>query len=470
MKEKLFGVGWLVGTAALGAVTLMYFVLFWKLSFVDMPGNECGSDDCPRGMGWLMLFTPALGFLTWLLWQGVKEMQELRRSCLVRLIAAVLAPVALWPGWLGYEWMRGPQMYVSGWQIPDGSGKAKPVGVWGLSNPVPGMFVRARVDGLVAFDGTGRRGWGLAAPEGTGLCALSRTTPSGIGLLSYEGGTGGCGSQVAAVELGEGRSLWKRDASQALVAAVGDTAVLAEPNAVTGLGLREGGERWRAPVARDCLVRAVDGAGERAVYVEECRAGATARLVSVDARTGARAWEAALPTVSRLGEVRVLSADPLAVHVKDTQRGTDVVLLFDAQGRERGRLPGGDLYGEPLVTGDLLVSPVKAGKKADVSAYSLIDGHRVWRTGFGDERILGLAPGRSPGEIAVVGSVHGWTYLTRLGRADGKRREESTILREVRLGNRFAFSAGPPGSYVFVNLDANDELQPTFEVMPVWGW
>ncbi|MFJ3883563.1 PQQ-binding-like beta-propeller repeat protein [Streptomyces sp. NPDC090077] len=470
LPRRLFGLLSVCAAAAFGAVALMYFVLFWKLTFVDMPGNECGSRSCPRGMGRLVLFTPALAVAAAALWACVPRGAR-RRSWLGVLVAGAVAAAALWPGWRAYEWMRGPQMYVSGWQIADGSGKAKPVGVWALPDAAGGLLVRARADGLVAFDGEGRRGWRLPAPERAPLCGLSRATASAVGLLVHEEGARGCGARVTAVELTEGRRLWTREAAGQPAAVVGGTAVLAQPDAVLGLDLREGGERWRSPVAADCRVGAVDGAGEQAVYVEECGGGARARVVAVDARTGARAWESALPTASPLSELRVLSAEPLAVRVKETVAlGTDAVLLFDAGGRIRGEVAAAGLEGEPLVTGGLLVSAVQAGKKSGVAAYSLTDGRRAWHTSFGKERVLGLAVAQQPGEFAVVSTDHWWTYLTRLGRDDGGRREEATVLREMPLGSRFTFRPGPPGAYVFVNLDADDELFPTFEVRPVWGW
>ncbi|MGE7391153.1 PQQ-binding-like beta-propeller repeat protein [Streptomyces sp. NPDC004126] len=491
LSQRLVILWWVCVAAAFGAVTLMYFVLFWKLSFVDMPGNECDSDTCPRGMGWLFLFTPATGLLTVLAWAFVKDAkEEPRRSCLVRLVAVVVALAALWPGWRAYEWMRGPQMYVSGWQMADGSGAAKPLGVWAPPDQGGGLLVRARVDGLVAFDGEGRHGWRLPAPDRAPLCALGRATSAGIGLVVHEEGARGCGARVTAVELTEGRRLWTRETAGQPVAAVGGTAVLAQPDAVLGLDLREGGELWRLPVAADCRVGAVDGAGSGGrhgagagagaagagavgpvVYVEECGGGARSRVVAVDARTGARAWETALPTASPLSELRVLSATPLAVRVKESvPLGTDAVLLFDAGGAIRGQVPAAALEGEPLVTDGLLVSAVKTGKKSGVAAYSLTDGRRAWQRGLGEERVLGLAPAEQPGEVAVVSTDHWWTYLTRLGRDDGGRREEATVLREMPLGSRFTFRPGPPGAYVFVNLDADDELFPTFEVLPVWGW
>ncbi|MFJ8012610.1 PQQ-binding-like beta-propeller repeat protein [Streptomyces sp. NPDC096339] len=477
--KRLLGSAWPAVTAALGAVALLYFVLFLKLAFADMDGNKCGGGtDCPRGMGALMLSALLLGLLAVGSSLLLRKVAPLTRSCLTGVLAAVLALVALWPGWLGFEWMRGPQMYMSGWQAPDKPSSVKPVGVWAVERwPV---MVRARTDGLVSFNGEGRHGWRLGAPERMSVCALSRTTPSDIGVVAYDRGEG-CGARVEAVELTSGKRLWGRDTVGAGVAAVGGTAVVADKTlGVIGLDLRGGGELWRAGVPGECAVRVVDGAGERVLYVEEC--GRSARVTAVDSRTGARVWQTALPVESGLSEVRVLSAQPLALRVKESaERGTDGVLLFDGEGRTRGSVPVAGAEEElllssgspePLVSGELLVVPVRDGKKAGVSAYSLTDGHRAWHTGFGRERVLGLGRARGAGEVAVVTSEHPWTYLTRLDLGGGGRREESTVLREVPLSQRFAFWPGPPGSYVFVNLGAYDseQLPPTFEVLPVWGW
>ncbi|MBT2480277.1 PQQ-binding-like beta-propeller repeat protein [Streptomyces sp. ISL-94] len=471
LSERLFGLLRLVVTAALGAVTLLYCVLFLKMGLADMPGRWCGVDSCPRGMGWLLLFIPLLGIAAGLLWRSVRQAADLRRSCLVRVLAVVVALAALWPGWTGYEWMRGPQMDLFGWQVPTQPVSVKPVGVWNPDRS--GMLVRARADGLIAFNGEGRKNWRLPAPDGTAVCALSGNTPSGIGLLAYEGDGRdgrGCGSQVAAVDLAEGRRLWHKDfTARALVAAVGTAAVVAEEGALVGLDLRGGGERWRVAIPRECRVEAVDGAGDRVLYVEQCTGGAPSRLSAVDATTGARAWQTSLPTSGPPGGVRFFSAQPIAVRV------TDAVLLFDGDGQARGSVPVSgleeDLLPEPapVVTGGLLVAPVTAGKKAGLSAYSLTDGHRVWHAGFGKEAVRALAVGRG-GEVDVVTSGPWWTYLTHVDAAKGKRREEPTILRELPLGSRFVFFPGPPGSYVFVNLDQSDALPPTFDIDPVRGW
>lgn len=104
-----------------------------------------------------------------------------------------------------------------------------------------------------------------------------------------------------------------------------------------------------------------------------------------------------------------------------------------------------------------------------MAAYSLTDGRRVWHAGVGDEVVRGLAP-TGPGEVGVVTSDRWRTYLSNHGLADGGRRAEPAVLRDLPLGERFTFHPGPPGSYVFVNLDRKGLLPPTFDIDPVLGW
>ncbi|MGW6980327.1 outer membrane protein assembly factor BamB family protein [Streptomyces sp. NPDC054932] len=470
LRERLLGHAGFAAAAAFAAVAALYLVLLVKMAAVDVPGRVCTPASCPRGLGALVLSLLLCATAAWLLRCGRRRRGHGRAPVPARVLAVLVALAALWPGWLGFEWMRGPQMDLSGWQQPVHPAAAA-VGVWETR---PGMLVRARTDGLVAFNGEGRRGWRLPAPERTPLCALSRTAPSGVGLLLYGESPGACGSQVVAVDLAEGRRLWTRDTGRALVAVAGPAAVVADRDTVTGLDLRGGRELWRVPVPADCTVKAVDGTADRAMYVEEC--GDSARITAVDVRTGTRAWQTPLPTASRLREVRVLSAAPPAVRVTETAgTGTDAVLLFDDAGGARGSVPAsgpaGDLLSEPspIVTGGLLVTPVKQGRRNGVSAYSLADGRRAWHADAGDEEVRGLAP-TGPGRVGVVTSDRWWTYLSHRGLADGKRRAEPTVLRDLPLGGPFAFFPGPPGSYVFVNLDRSGTLPPIFDIDPVFGW
>ncbi|MER5933862.1 PQQ-binding-like beta-propeller repeat protein [Streptomyces sp. NPDC002054] len=455
--------------AALAAVTALYLVLLGKLAFVDAPYGECGSDDCPRGMGWLIIFTPLLWLAAWFVWQLVKDQKRIRSSRPARALAVAAALAVLWPGWLAFDWMRGPQMDVSGWQEPVRPASAEPLGVWPSERA--GLLVRARTDGLTAYNGEGRKGWRLPAGAGTTVCALSRTTPSDIGVLAYAELGAACGTKLAAVDLTEGRTLWTKEfpaTERVAPALVSDTAVTVLEGALVGLDAREGTERWRVAIPPKCSVNAVDGARERVLYVEWC--GDAMRLTAVDARTGAQAWQSPLPpTATMLEDIRVLSADPIAILLKES------VVLFDKAGRQRGAVPVSgpeeDLRPEPApwVRGDLLITPVQRGKKQSVSAYSLTDGRRLWNRSLDGENILGLGPGRG-NEVTVVTSKLPWTYLWRLDTGTGRPRQESTVLRDVPLGRRFEVYPGPPGSYVFVNLDGEGELPPTFEVDPVRGW
>ncbi|WP_420717971.1 hypothetical protein [Streptomyces sp. H34-S4] len=131
------------------------------------------------------------------------------------------------------------------------------------------------------------------------------------------------------------------------------------------------------------------------------------------------------------------------------------------------------LTAEPLISGDLLIIPV-SGKKEALSAYSLTDGHRVWRTGLGGERVLALAPGR-PGEVDVLTRSAYWSYLWRLDVGTGAPEQESAVLRDAALGERVAMFADRPGGPVFVNLGetagaGHGDLPAMFSVKPVRGW
>ncbi|MFJ2596896.1 outer membrane protein assembly factor BamB family protein [Streptomyces erythrochromogenes] len=454
-----------MGTAV-AAVTVLYLFLLSRLVSVDWT----------RGRGWLLLLTPALGVLAYVL---LARGRGGSRGAAVRWLAAAVALAALWPAWQGYAWMRGPQAYVWTWWQRENPESARPIGAWQL--PSVG-FVRARTDALVLFNGEGRRAGGRAAPEGTSFCVLSRTTAHDVGLVAAERAPGGCGTRVSAVDLKQDEELWAKDLPAAPpadgdtppAAVVDTTAVVVADGALLGLDLRSGGERWRMPVPAGCRVRALDGAADRVLYVEDCPgAGAgtgtgTARLTSLDAGTGTPAWQTPLPT-GPSAELRMLSARPIALRVGDAVR------LFDDAGRERGAVPVAgpeeDLLAEPgpLVSGDLLVLPVK-GKVPGVSAYSLLDGRRAWHAGLDGATVLGLAQGRAPGGVDVVTSTAARTHLWHLDGTTGRAEAEPTILRDVPLGRRFEIYPTGVEGYTFVNLDPAGELPSYVALKRVTGW
>ncbi|WP_327414705.1 outer membrane protein assembly factor BamB family protein [Streptomyces sp. NBC_01233] len=450
-----------VAGTAVAVVTVLYLVLLGRMAFVDWT----------RGRGRLLLLTPALGLLAYVL---LARGRRAARGALVWCLAATVALAALWPAWQAYEWMRGPQAYVWTWWQREKPESARPVGAW--LRPSSGL-VRVREDGLSLYDGGGRSAGGLGAGGVVTFCALSRTIPHGIGLVAASRSPDGCGAQVLAVDLEDGEKLWAkdlpvapgRDGDEVPVAAVGDTAVAVTEGALLGLDLRAGDERWRVPVPADCEVRALDGAADRVLYVEDCPGGGSARLIALDARTGAQAWQSPLRTAGPSAEVRMLSARPIAL------RAGDSVLLFDDAGRQRGAVPVAgpqeDLTAEPgpVVSGDLLITPVK-GKVPGVSAYSVLDGKRVWHAALDGATVLGLVQGRGPGGVDVVTSTAARTHLWHLDGATGRPKAEPTILREVPLGRRFEIYPQGSEGYTFVNLDPAGELPSYVVLARVRGW
>ncbi|WP_030663146.1 MULTISPECIES: PQQ-binding-like beta-propeller repeat protein [Streptomyces] len=448
-----------VSGTAVATVTALYLLLLGHMAFVDWN----------RGRGPLLLLTPALGLLAYVL---LARGRGGSRGAPVRWLAATVALAALWPAWQGYTWMRGPQAYAWTWWQAENPEQARPIGAWQLPS---GGLVRARTDGLRIYNGEGRSAGGRAAPEGTAFCALSRTVAHDVGLVAAARAPGGCGTRVSAVDLRQDDELWAKDlpaappadANSPSVAVVDGTAAVVTDGALLGLDLRGGEERWRMPVPSGCRVRALDGAADRLLYVEDCPGAGTARLTSLDARTGTPAWQTPLPIPS--GELRMLSARPIAL------RAGDAVRLFDDAGCERGTAavsgPREDLLTEPgpSVSGDLLVLPVK-GKIPGVSAYSLLDGHRVWHAGLDGATVLGLAQGRAPGGVDVVTSTAARTHLWHLDGATGRRKAEPTILRDVPLGRRFEIYPTGTEGYTFVNLDPGGALPSYVALRRVTGW
>ncbi|WP_030961885.1 PQQ-binding-like beta-propeller repeat protein [Streptomyces sp. NRRL S-378] len=449
------------GTAA-AAVTVLYLLLLGWMATVEWT----------RGRDLLLLLTPALGVLAYVL---LARGRGGSRGAPVRWLAVAVALAALWPAWQGYQWMRGPQAYAWTWSQAEKPESARPIGAW--QRPSQGL-VRVRTDALFLYNGEGRRAGGRAAPPGTAFCALSRTIAHDVGLVAAERAPGGCGTRVSAVDLKQDKELWARDLPAAPpadgdtppVVVVDATAVVVADGTLLGLDLRSGEERWRMPVPAGCRARALDGAADRVLYVEDCPGAGTgtARLTSLDPRTGTPAWQTPL-RAGPSAELRMLSARPIAL------RAGDAVRLFDDAGRERGSVPVAgpkeDLLAEPgpLVSGDLLVLPVR-GKVPGVSAYSLRDGRRAWHAGLDGATVLGLAPGRARGGVDVVTSTAARTHLWHLDGTTGRPGAEPTILRDVPLGRRFEIYPTGVEGYTFVNLDPSGELPSYVALKRVRDW
>lgn len=441
----------------LTTVAVLYAALCAKLAD-DAPSDAYGTGGFPRGFGILALST-AIGSLAaaGLWWYAVRGRRH--RSALGRTAAVAVALVALWPGWLGFSWMRGPQMDLFGYQAPDGGALEKPLGSW-AGPPASGDVIRVRADGVTAYNGEGRHGGGFRAPDGGAVCAMSNDAPSGIGLVTLTSAENECGNSLVAVNTGSGDKRWTKDVPKLVgkPSAGGTLAVAATADAVLALDLGTGAELWRFPLPGGAVVSQVAAGPDRVLFLARTDRGS--ELSALDAHTGSRSWQSLLP--DGYGAPGIVSAFPAAA-VADGR-----LLLFDEAGRPRtGPQPPFFLGPDAarLVVGDVLYAAVPEREKRELlAAYSLKDGRRLWTRAFEDDwQIRAVAVGRND-RIAVV-TQGTYTHLWHLDPRTGKPGGESTVLRDLPLGTSFALYGR-----TFVNLDAGGRLPPIFDVRPAFGW
>ncbi|MFG2979662.1 PQQ-binding-like beta-propeller repeat protein [Streptomyces sp. NPDC048258] len=451
----------LTAACAFSAVAVLYAVLCVKSTAADTSGDLCGIGGCPRGLGPLVLWALVAALAAGGLWRSAVKGRGYRSA--VGWVAAVaVALVALWPGRLGFSWLRGPHMDLFGYQIPEGAAAGKPLGSW-ASPPTSGFVIRVRTDGVTGYDGEGRRGWRLGPPPAGGeVCGMSPDAPSGTGVLAYTAaGQDACGTRLVAVDVISGEKRWVQDIPNPTgnVSAVGSLAVTATADAVLAYDLRTGKEAWRTPLRRPADVTEVLAGPDRVLVA--ARSGSGSELIALDARTGAVAWQATRPAGTE--PPRLVSARPAAV-VADGH-----LLTFDDAGRPRGGpeqspyVPDPD--GRHRVLGDVLIVPVPEREKREVlAAYSLTDGSQLWTRAFDqDWKVRAVGTGRS-GRIAVV-TQGAYTHLWHLDPRTGQPAGESTVLRDLPMGESIALYGR-----TFVNLDPGGQLPPIFDVDPVFGW
>ncbi|MER7465711.1 PQQ-binding-like beta-propeller repeat protein [Streptomyces sp. NPDC097981] len=441
---------------AFTAVAVLYAVLCAKLAD-DTPSDAYGTGSAPRGFGILALSTAAGALAAaGLWWYAVRGRRH--RSALGRTAAVAVALVALWPGWLGFSWMRGPQMDLFSYQAPDGGALEKPLGSW-AGTPASGDVIRVRADGVTAFNGEGRHGGGFSAPDGGAVCAMSDDAPSGTGLVTLTTAGSECGNSLVAVNTGSGDKRWTKDIPKLAgkPSAGGNLAVAATTDAVLAHDLGTGAELWRFPLPAGTVVSQVAAGPDRVLFLARTDKGS--ELSALDARIGSRSWQSPLP--DGYGAPGIVSASPAAA-VADGH-----LMLFDEAGRPRTvpEPPFVPADEARLVVGDVLYVAVSEREKRELlTAYSLKDGRHLWTRAFEDDwQIRGLAVGRND-RIAVVTQgtyTHLWHLDPRTGRPGG----ESTVLRDLPLGTSFALYGR-----TFVNLDDGGRLPPIFDVRPAFGW
>ncbi|MFE6846889.1 PQQ-binding-like beta-propeller repeat protein [Streptomyces sp. NPDC057686] len=449
----------LAAACAFSAVAVLYAVLCLRLTAVDMSDVVCSDGGCPRGLGPLVLWALVAGLAAGGLWWSVVKRRGYR-SAVGWVLAVAVALVALWPGWLGYSWLRGPHMDLFSYQVPDGPGADKPLGSW-AGHPDTGFVVRARADVVTGYNGEGRHGWSLPAPAGGAVCAMSSDTPSGTGLLTVTTAESTCGNRLVAVDVTSGKQLWTKDIPKLVgkPSAGGSLAVTATADAVLAHDLVTGGELWRSPLPAGAVALEAAAGPDRVLLLARTDQGV--ELFALGARTGAVAWRFAMPVGYE--SPRIVAASPAAAV------GDGRLLVFDDAGRPRGESPAPYVptTGETewLVAGEVLYASVPEREKREVlAAFSLTDGRHLWTRAFEDDwRIRALTADRF-GRIALV-TEGAYTHLWHLDPATGKPRGESTVLRGLRLGESFALYGR-----TFVNLDDDGRLPPIFDVAPTIGW
>ncbi|WP_370367083.1 PQQ-binding-like beta-propeller repeat protein [Catenulispora sp. GP43] len=397
-------------------------ILGWHAAFFGPHVGAChavgAKSGCAASPGFPSIIFLAVGpffVIGGLCSAAVKWWPTSLRKKLPRAILAVGVIIGLFPGVFIYHWRRTSEasLSIGGLHVPqarwvaatDRPSTVREVGSWADGSTV----VRVRTDAVIAYAaGDGHVEWTFPIPGQDTVCTVSHTVSEHIGLVAYRADGQPC-TEVGAIDLRSGKQLWtvEREASalSAIIetsssnsVAVGaDTALLKEDGGIRAVSLRDGTPRWRSQVTDSCTEDAVAGDAGQVLAIEGCGSGG--ETVALDASTGAVRWKAKLPVPGSFDVRQVLSVDPAVVHVSEqASRPVDVVVSYDAQGRQRAAIPTAQpdediaisdpvadlLQDAPVphavITDDLLVSPVTLPDGTDqMAAFSLADGHRLWQ-------------------------------------------------------------------------------------------
>ncbi|MFF5974750.1 PQQ-binding-like beta-propeller repeat protein [Streptomyces sp. NPDC012769] len=272
---------------------------------------------------------------------------------------------------------------------------------WSVGDTV----VRSRFDAVTAFDaGTGERRWEYVVPGRVEICATSAATDSValIGLMETQGDKG-CAT-VAAIDLKNGRELWRTSrlpgvtdpkyadddlATGAGLAVVRDEdeqwahepdrrtrPVVPADQAVRAFDLRTGAPRWKAAVPKGCLPHAVAVTSRQVLVPLAC--ATEAKLAAFDPADGKVRWTVPLGArrpVAPDAFMSFLSAEPTVLRVQErAPHGVNAHFAFDQEGRLQGEFDLGG--GDRIVTDGKVID----GSGGGVTAYDLVTGKEVWST------------------------------------------------------------------------------------------
>ncbi|MFF0482434.1 PQQ-binding-like beta-propeller repeat protein [Streptomyces sp. NPDC004435] len=362
------------------------------------------------------------------------------------------------------------------WTTPrETTGSDSGNGAWAAGD----TLVSSRSDGVTGFDArSGAQRWRYTPPAGGAICSVSRTAEDGVALIALggsgagktaEAGAGGGCATVVALDLADGRALWRTARTSEsgvlqdekdVVAVGGGLAVVRDEyaywgqdwarntpgfvrpdRAVRALDLRTGKPRWTAAVPKDCFPHGV-AAGKRQVLALVVCGGDDVRLAAFDPADGRHRWTTMLDerrAVERFTHTpSFLSAEPAVVSVTDLDlSGYPTVLSFADDGSPQGRIvPGTDGIGRvsTAVPAQARVAygrlyAVEANDHETVTAFDLRSGRRLWHADLGDlEDVVGLrvADGRVTAVVDLYAS-RGEDGLLVLDADTGEERDMRTF-------------------------------------------
>ncbi|MET9803394.1 PQQ-binding-like beta-propeller repeat protein [Streptomyces sp. NPDC006368] len=319
------------------------------------------------------------------------------------------------------------------------------------------IVVRSRFDAVTAFDaGTGKRRWEYAVPGRAEICATS-TAADSVALIGLMEGKG-CGT-VAAIDLKDGRELWRTDrrpgsgdakddsdvvATGAGLAVLldederwreepeaGMPPVLAGDQALRAFDLRTGTPRWRAAVPKGCLPRQVAVASKQVLAALECET--EAKLAAFDPADGKERWTVPLGgrrPVAANSFMSFLSDEPTVLKVQEpVEHGVHAYLAFGQDGSRQGQI---DVIGSDAAVADGKLFVVSGG----VVAFDLASGREVWSSdSFGAWREI-TAMHVGSGRVTVFTRARkGLDELYVYDSATGDTVDDRTFDRDTDDGN-----------------------------------
>ncbi|MER6995999.1 PQQ-binding-like beta-propeller repeat protein [Streptomyces sp. NPDC000410] len=358
---------------------------------------------------------------------------------------------------------------------------------WAVGDTV----VRSRFDAVTAFDaGTGKRRWQYAVPGRAEICATSTAAADSVALIGLMEGKG-CAT-VAAIDLKDGRELWRTDrrpgsgdpkdesdvvATGAGLAVLRDEderwgeepeagapPVLAGDQALRAFDLRTGAPRWKAAVPKGCLPRQVAVAPKQVLAALEC--DTEAKLAAFDPADGKARWTVPLGDrrpVAADSFMSFVSAEPAVLKVQEpVEHGVHAYLAFGQDGSRQGQI---DVIGRDAAVAGGKLFVVSGG----VVAFDLASGNEVWTSeDYGAWReITAMHVGN--GRVTVfTHSRKGLDELYVYDSATGDTVDERTFSRDTDNGNNTELADLFRHEDLFIAVRWGDgDLQP-FSAYRTW--